>query len=519
MDEEALMLQQQALQQEAQRLQALATEKAEQARLALAKAEALEQDAEDQAEQERVAREKEMAHQTEAARLCEQQRIDNERLVQEKAGAAVAAELEAACIENERLAQEKADAEAAEALRIENERQAKQKADAAEVMDLIQAQHEVSPCNVQAELPQARQPFSNSASTKQWLKSIDSDDEPSSLVAQEKTESDSQAAEALHIENELERLVQVKADDEAAEILHIENYRLAQEIADAAAAELETSRLDNEQLAQEKTDAEATSTCTEQLAHEKADAAKAQAVAAARQRLIDENAHLSALIEDAERASLAAASQNQQEVERLEHVALSELMRFLLVGNDGVLLTKHGRQGAPKKRLMKTIGGTNPATAAIAWDDSILLLRNVQLIVAGKTTPVLTGTTVPSSVCFSVIDDERSLDLECASTPERDQWVQNLTRWHNVIRDQLEGATGGRRRRASSVSAEQPLFARVGLGHLLKAEAEARASQADKPHPLGPQFALKPGQIFLAMQKVQFKFKWTAPSGHVQRIC
>jgi hypothetical protein len=73
---------------------------------------------------------------------------------------------------------------------------------------------------------------------------------------------------------------------------------------------------------------------------------------------------------------------------------------------------KHGRWGDPHARPISTIGVTDVQTAAISWGTGKIDLSSVKRISPGKTTKVFDGVKVAEALCFSIIADDRTLDLE-----------------------------------------------------------------------------------------------------------
>jgi hypothetical protein len=142
------------------------------------------------------------------------------------------------------------------------------------------------------------------------------------------------------------------------------------------------------------------------------------------------NLKLSQLGHERAEAKEVAPAQTTEEQAAHEQgeAAFAELMSFLAASAvKGVSMIKHGRQGAPHARMIQMMGGTNRLSAAVSWGTGNLLMHTVTSVVAGTQTNVFANVVVDASKCFSLISDDRTLDLECNTTNERDQWVSNLT--------------------------------------------------------------------------------------------
>ncbi len=73
---------------------------------------------------------------------------------------------------------------------------------------------------------------------------------------------------------------------------------------------------------------------------------------------------------------------------------------------------KHGRRGAPHMRTISTIGASDLKTAVLSWGTGSMQLAHVKRVAPGKTTAVFEGVKVSDAVCFSLLSDDRTLDLE-----------------------------------------------------------------------------------------------------------
>eukprot|EP00736_Rhodelphis_marinus_P002907 Rmarinus@m.28108 len=98
---------------------------------------------------------------------------------------------------------------------------------------------------------------------------------------------------------------------------------------------------------------------------------------------------------------------------------------------EGLVLTKHGRKGQPHKRLVRVC--REGPDAFVTWTDpqsqiartESLALSKVRHVVSGIQTDVLRRSGQPNKECvyFSLLADDRTLDLECMTEEERDKLV------------------------------------------------------------------------------------------------
>jgi hypothetical protein len=139
---------------------------------------------------------------------------------------------------------------------------------------------------------------------------------------------------------------------------------------------------------------------------------------------------------DADAASESArlALYREKEYEAKLIMQLSEDVTSKLVLNRGATFVKHGRQGDPHNRFV----WVSSDFKRIHWGDSdtrnskFMRFEDVSDVQAGKNTAVFQRSysskfsSIPESMCFSVVSGARTLDLQADSVERRNFWVQNL---------------------------------------------------------------------------------------------
>ena len=110
----------------------------------------------------------------------------------------------------------------------------------------------------------------------------------------------------------------------------------------------------------------------------------------------------------------------------------TEEQKMLLFLSDGGTLIKHGRKGQPKeKRIYSSRGRLYWVAPLFTGKEprTYIKLNQVKGVLLGRSSEVLNrkqAKKVPAKVLFSLITDERTLDLQCPDKATRDQWVRAL---------------------------------------------------------------------------------------------
>jgi hypothetical protein len=137
---------------------------------------------------------------------------------------------------------------------------------------------------------------------------------------------------------------------------------------------------------------------------------------------------------DAASESARLALYREKEYEAKLIMQLSEDVTSKLVLNRGAMFVKHGRQGDPHNRFV----WVSSDFKRIHWGDSdtrnskFMRFEDVSDVQAGKNTAVFQRSygskfsSIPESMCFSVVSGARTLDLQADSVERRNFWVQNL---------------------------------------------------------------------------------------------
>jgi hypothetical protein len=137
---------------------------------------------------------------------------------------------------------------------------------------------------------------------------------------------------------------------------------------------------------------------------------------------------------DSSSESARLALYREKEYEAKLIMQLSEDVTSKLVLNRGATFVKHGRQGDPHNRFV----WVSSDFKRIHWGDSdtrnskFMRFEDVSDVQAGKNTAVFQRSygskysSIPESMCFSVVSGSRTLDLQADSVERRNFWVQNL---------------------------------------------------------------------------------------------
>ena len=137
---------------------------------------------------------------------------------------------------------------------------------------------------------------------------------------------------------------------------------------------------------------------------------------------------------DAAASSARLSQEREKEYEAKLIMQLSEDVTSKLVLNRGANFVKHGRQGDPHARFV----WVSSDFKRIHWGDAdtrnskFMRFDDVTDVQAGKNTVVFQRSygskfsSVPESMCFSVVSGSRTLDLQADSVERRNFWVQNL---------------------------------------------------------------------------------------------
>ncbi len=137
---------------------------------------------------------------------------------------------------------------------------------------------------------------------------------------------------------------------------------------------------------------------------------------------------------DAASETARLALYREKEYEAKLIMQLSEDVTSKLVLNRGAMFVKHGRQGDPHNRFV----WVSSDFKRIHWGDSdtrnskFMRFEDVSDVQAGKNTAVFQRSygskfsSIPESMCFSVVSGARTLDLQADSVERRNFWVQNL---------------------------------------------------------------------------------------------
>jgi len=137
---------------------------------------------------------------------------------------------------------------------------------------------------------------------------------------------------------------------------------------------------------------------------------------------------------DAAAESARLVQDREKEYEAKLIMQLSEDVTSKLVLNRGATFTKHGRQGDPHSRFV----WVSSDFKRIHWGDAdtrnskFVRFEDVSDVQAGKNTVVFQRSysskfsSIPESMCFSVVSGSRTLDLQADSVERRNFWVQNL---------------------------------------------------------------------------------------------
>jgi hypothetical protein len=141
-----------------------------------------------------------------------------------------------------------------------------------------------------------------------------------------------------------------------------------------------------------------------------------------------------ALQGDADSESSRLAQNREKEYEAKLIMQLSEDVTSKLVLNRGATFIKHGRSGDPHNRFV----WVSSDFKRIHWGDAdtrnskFMRFEDVTDVQAGKNTAVFQRSygakfsSIPESMCFSVVSGARTLDLQADSVERRNFWVQNL---------------------------------------------------------------------------------------------
>jgi len=110
-----------------------------------------------------------------------------------------------------------------------------------------------------------------------------------------------------------------------------------------------------------------------------------------------------------------------------------ELIQFL---DRGEILIKHGRKGKPKQRWINCGRGklfwSEPTTYGHPPEeetDQCIQLWKVSQLLPGKQTEILkraVAQPLADEVCFSLVTKERTVDFQCQSAEQREQWIKAL---------------------------------------------------------------------------------------------
>jgi hypothetical protein len=137
---------------------------------------------------------------------------------------------------------------------------------------------------------------------------------------------------------------------------------------------------------------------------------------------------------DAASESARLALEREKEHEAKLIMQLSEDVTSKLVLNRGATFLKHGRSGDPHYRFV----WVSSDFKRIHWGDAdtrnskFMRFDDVSDVQAGKNTLVFQRSygskfsSIPESMCFSVVSGARTLDLQADSVERRNFWVQNL---------------------------------------------------------------------------------------------
>jgi hypothetical protein len=115
-------------------------------------------------------------------------------------------------------------------------------------------------------------------------------------------------------------------------------------------------------------------------------------------------------------------------------VARVEALRYRALLLRGAVFKKHGKRGKPNERFV----GMRDDFGAICYRDPAkskwkeeIDKSSITEVVAGASTKVFTRSKVDETRCFSVISDDRTLDLELLpnSNEDRDLWVAAIRWW------------------------------------------------------------------------------------------
>jgi hypothetical protein len=138
--------------------------------------------------------------------------------------------------------------------------------------------------------------------------------------------------------------------------------------------------------------------------------------------------------DDAASESARLALNREKEYEAKLIMQLSEDVTSKLVLNRGATFLKHGRSGDPHYRFV----WVSSDFKRIHWGDAdtrnskFMRFEDVSDVQAGKNTAVFQRSygskfsSIPESMCFSVVSGARTLDLQADSVERRNFWVQNL---------------------------------------------------------------------------------------------
>jgi len=128
---------------------------------------------------------------------------------------------------------------------------------------------------------------------------------------------------------------------------------------------------------------------------------------------------------------LSFSTNRSDEIHVAEDIAEVSKEEFLWSMKSGFEFLKHGRRGKPHKRLV----WFELELGAICWTDCgkkkikprrMMKLHEIVDIVGGTVTPVFLRRSPDPSVCFSIVGQKRTLDLECNNEQVRDFWMSRF---------------------------------------------------------------------------------------------
>jgi hypothetical protein len=134
-----------------------------------------------------------------------------------------------------------------------------------------------------------------------------------------------------------------------------------------------------------------------------------------------------------------SAEKKAQQLKQENEKRRKELETFKQTLQAGIIVKKHGRRGVPHKRTIfitngKTIYWQKPSTKLNPSDQHCIQWTKVKQVVQGIHTDVLkrTAKSDKDSLCFSLLTDDRSLDIEAPDAKTFETLYNGFRLWHEI---------------------------------------------------------------------------------------